>query len=155
MTGQSNKNSLWLFLGLGIVALFSILPLAGSLAAQGNAANPWTAPAAAKEVKNPVPANAKSVAAGKELFEENCLMCHGEKGAGDGVAAQTLSVKPADFADAKLMKSETDGSLFWKMSNGRGPMPGWKGTLSDTQRWQLVDYIRTFAKSAAEEKAPR
>ncbi len=79
-------------------------------------------------------------------------MCHGEGGAGDGIAGQNLSVKPANFTDPKLMKSETDGSLFWKMSNGRGPMPSWKGTLSETQRWQLVDYIRTFAKGASDNK---
>jgi mono/diheme cytochrome c family protein len=148
MTGHSNKNSLWFVLGFGTLVIFTLLPLASSLAAQG-AATTWTAPASAKDVKNPVPATPKSIAAGKEIYEENCLMCHGEKGTGDGIAAQSLNVKPADFADAKLMKTETDGSLFWKMSNGRGPMPGWKGTLSDTQRWQLVNYIRTFSKGAA------
>lgn len=154
MSGQSNTISFRLVRIIGVCALFSMLPLAGSLAAQGVPNwQAWKAPASAREVKNPVPATAKNIAAGKQLYAENCLMCHGAKGEGDGVAAQALNVKPANFTDKKMMSSETDGVLFWKMSNGNGPMPAWKGTLSDTQRWQLVDYIRTFAKGAAGGKA--
>jgi mono/diheme cytochrome c family protein len=93
------------------------------------------------------------VADGKKLYEDNCLMCHGEKGAGDGITGENLLVKPADLTDAKLMKSETDGSLFWKITTGRAPMQSWKDTLSDTQRWQLVDYIRTVTKGEAGEKS--
>jgi mono/diheme cytochrome c family protein len=103
-------------------------------------------------MKNPVAPTPQSVDAGKASYEDNCLMCHGEKGAGDGIAGKSLPIKPADFTDTKLMKSETDGSLFWKMTTGRGAMPAWKDTLSDTQRWQLVNYIRTFVKGGAEEK---
>ena len=53
------------------------------------------------------------------------------------------------FTDPKLQASETDGSLFWKMTNGRGPMPSWRDTLSDQERWQLVNYIRKLGKDAA------
>ena len=49
----------------------------------------------------------------------------------------------------KLMAAETDGSLFWKMTNGRGPMPSWKDTLTDKERWELVGYIRKLDKDAA------
>lgn len=76
------------------------------------------------------------------------MLCHGEKGMGDGPGAKTIKVKPANFTDAKLLALETDGSLFWKMSNGRGPMPSWKDDLSETERWQLVDYIRKLNKDA-------
>jgi len=152
MTGRSRKNSLWFVGPWAALALFSMLAVAASLAAQGNAAQPWDAPASAAEVKNPVSPTPQNVSAGKDLYEDNCLSCHGEKGAGDGIAAQNLSVKPANFADAKL-KSETDGSLFWKITTGKAPMPSWKDDLSETQRWQLVDYIRTFAKAPAGEKS--
>lgn len=151
MTKQNNQNSLRLVSILETLALFSMLALAPSLTAQNNAAQPWTAPPADRDMKNPVAPTPENVAAGKNLYEDNCLMCHGEKGAGDGIAGKNLSVKPADFTDAKMMKSETDGSLFWKMSRGRGSMPGWKNVLSDTERWQLVNYIRTFAKGGAGE----
>lgn len=150
MTGHSNTISFRLVRIAGVCALFSMLPLAGSLAAQGEVPSwqAWKTPASASAVKNPVPATAKNIAAGKELYQSNCLMCHGDKGEGNGIAGQALNVKPANFTDKKMMSSQTDGALFWKMSNGKGPMPAWKGTLSDTQRWQLVDYIRTFDKGA-------
>ena len=170
MTGRNGKTS-QREIGYWLLAVFGILLLAASMAAQGNAAQgnaaqgnqdqgtspakaaqPWVAPPDAAAVKNPVPSTPQSIEAGKSLYEDNCLSCHGDSGAGDGIAAQGLSVKPADFTDPKLMKSETDGALFWKMSNGKGPMPSWKGNLSETERWQLVDYIRTFLKGGAEEK---
>jgi len=152
MTKQRNKNSLQLAGILGMLALFSMLALAASLMAQANAAQSWAAPPSDRDVKNPVPPTPENVAAGKKLYEDNCSMCHGEKGAGDGITGENLVVKPADLTDAKLMKSETDGSLFWKITTGRAPMQSWKDTLSDTQRWQLVDYIRTFTKVEAGEK---
>jgi len=152
MIRQTKKNGFFLGGGLELLALFCMLTLAASLAAQGNQAQPWTAPASDRDVKNPVPATAESVTAGKTIYEDNCMMCHGEKGAGDGIAGQSLPVKPADLTDVKLMKSETDGSLYWKITTGRGFMPNWKESLSDTQRWQLVHYIRTLSKSGTGEK---
>lgn len=169
MKGQRGNNSARGIV-YGLVAIFSILLVAVSLGAQGNEAQggagqssdqgansakpaqAWVAPPDAAAVKNPVPATPQTIDAGKSLYEDNCLSCHGDEGKGDGIAAQGLSVKPANFTDPKMMKSETDGALFWKMSNGKGPMPSWKGSLSDTERWQLVDYIRTFLKNGAEEK---
>ena len=77
------------------------------------------------------------------------MLCHGEKGMGDGTRRKTIKVKPANFTDPKLMSVETDGSLFWKMTEGRGPMPSWKDDLSEKERWQLVNYIRKLGKDAA------
>lgn len=158
MTKQNNKSSVQLAGILGALALLTMLALAALLvpqgnAAQGSAAEPWAAPPSDRDVKNPVPATPENVAAGKKLYEDNCAMCHGDKGAGDGITGENLVVKPADLTDAKLMKGETDGSLFWKITTGRAPMQSWKDTLSDTQRWQLVDYIRTFIKGEAGEKS--
>jgi mono/diheme cytochrome c family protein len=131
-------------LALGI-CMFGI----GRLAAQDAAAPPpWVAPDDAKKVKNPVPATPETLAAAQMLFQDNCVLCHGEKGVGDGPGAKTIKVKPANFTDPKVQASETDGSLFWKMSNGRGPMPAWKDELTDKERWQLVNYIRKLGKDA-------
>jgi mono/diheme cytochrome c family protein len=131
-------------LSLGI-CIFGI----GRVAAQDAAAPPpWVAPDDAKKVKNPVPATAETLAAAQMLFQDNCVLCHGEKGVGDGPGAKTIKVKPANFTDPKVQSSETDGSLFWKMSNGRGPMPAWKDELTDKERWELVNYIRKLGKDA-------
>ncbi len=114
---------------------------------------PWVAPPEAKAVKNPLKKTPDVIAAGAETFRENCEVCHGPKGDGTGPTAKTLTIKPANFTDPKLMAPETDGSLFWKMSKGRGAMPSWEDQLSETERWQLVLYIRSLgAKAGAAKK---
>jgi mono/diheme cytochrome c family protein len=102
----------------------------------------WEAPATEKAKKNPLPANAASVAQGKKVADVNCVSCHGAKGKGDGAAAVALNPKPADWTSKKL-QAESDGEIFWKLSTGRGPMPAWK-FLPENDRWALVSYIRSL-----------
>jgi mono/diheme cytochrome c family protein len=120
---------------IAAVAAASLLGLASVSMAQG----PWQAPASEKGKKSP----GGNAANGKKLAETNCVSCHGT-GKGDGPAAAALNPKPADWTSAKV-QSESDGELFWKISNGRGPMPPWKH-LSDKDRWDLVAHIRTLKK---------
>jgi mono/diheme cytochrome c family protein len=56
-----------------------------------------------------------------------------------------LTTKPANFAVAGRINKETDGELFWKITNGRPPMPPWQ-QLPAEQRWELVNYLRTLAR---------
>ncbi|HEY3064406.1 MAG TPA: cytochrome c [Methylomirabilota bacterium] len=121
------------------VALVAVGTLGGAWA-QGAATGPWVAPPEAKSVKNPV----KGVGNAKKSVETNCVSCHGASGKGDGPAAAALTPKPADWTSERVAK-ETDGEIFWKMSNGRGPMPPWKH-LPEKERWEIVNYIRTLQK---------
>lgn len=105
----------------------------------------WKAPESAKSMKNPISADAASIAAGKTVYVKECLQCHGKKGLGDGPNSATLDKSPEPLNTAKV-KNHTDGELFWKIKEGRKPMPSTKKTLTDDQRWQVVDYIRTFNK---------
>jgi mono/diheme cytochrome c family protein len=107
---------------------------------------PWVAPKTADDVKNPLAGNNSVLADARTMYVANCGPCHGVKGKGDGPAAQGLNPKPADHTSA-VVQSETDGSLFWKLSEGRNPMPGYKKIFSDQQRWALINYIRTLAKN--------
>ena len=113
-----------------------------TLASLAYAQAPWEAPAAEKAKKNPLPADAKVVDQGQKSAQINCVTCHGAKGKGDGVAAAALSPKPADWTSKKI-QDESDGELFWKISNGRGSMPAWKH-LSENDRWALVRYIHSL-----------
>jgi mono/diheme cytochrome c family protein len=141
---------------LGILALLALLALSAPVArvAVADDEKPWVAPESARQVKNPLPANPETLAAGGQLYHENCAPCHGDTGKGDGDTGKIIKKKPANFTDAKLMGEETDGSLFWKMSEGRGPMPSWKDELSDKERWQLVIFIRKLGKDAAGAASP-
>ncbi len=105
----------------------------------------WIAPAAASSVSNPLKDDAAAAQEGKKTFTQMCAVCHGEKGKGDGAAGIALTPKPGNFTLVKT-QSQTDGAIFWKMSEGRAPMASYKAALSAVQRWQLVNYIRTFKK---------
>jgi mono/diheme cytochrome c family protein len=153
MSGFSKEASLWSARAIGACLVLGICIFTiGRVKAQETTPAPWVAPDDAKKVKNPVPSTPDTLAEAEQLFTDNCVLCHGEKGMGDGPGAKTIKVKPANFTDSKLMAAETDGSLFWKMSNGRGPMPSWKDTLSDKERWELVGFIRKLTKDAAAKK---
>lgn len=129
-------------LAIVFVASFDARPLKAQVSSD------WEAPDDAKKIENPVKPTPKDLKQSAQTFQANCVPCHGKGGAGDGAAAASLNPKPANFTDAKLMNQATDGELFWKMSTGRGPMPSWKDQLSDTQRWQMVNYLRTLATKA-------
>lgn len=108
---------------------------------------PWVAPKTADNIKNPLNGDNSKLAEAKTMYITNCGPCHGEKGKGDGPAAPGLNPKPADHTSAAV-QSETDGAIFWKLSEGRSPMPAYKKIFSDEQRWELVNYIRTVAKTS-------
>ena len=120
-----------------VIALVSTVALAGS--------SDWKAPPTAVNRPNPVPVNATTIALGQKLYVGNCMTCHGPSGKGDGPGGVALEKKPADLGARIKSTGETDGALFWKISEGRSPMISWKGSLSETQRWELVNYIKTFA----------
>ena len=103
------------------------------------APGPWVAPANEKATKNPV----KGIGNAKKTVETNCVSCHGASGKGDGPAAAALPPpKPANWTGDAVQK-QSDGEIFWKISNGRGAMPPWKH-LPDNERWEIVNYIRTL-----------
>jgi mono/diheme cytochrome c family protein len=104
----------------------------------------WVAPAWADTLKSPFPDEPLIAAQGEELYSMHCWSCHGEEGYGDGAAGGALGVKPANFHDEQV-KKQSDGALYWKLSNGRGNMPPFKDVFSDEQRWQLVAYLRKLS----------
>ena len=114
----------------------------------------WNAKAKARNLKNPVPATAESLAEGNQIYQQHCQSCHGANGDGKGEKAPELSTAPGDFTDAKKMSGLKDGELFWEITEGRHPMPEFADKLSVQERWEVVDYIRTFAaKSSASRPA--
>ncbi len=124
-----------------VVLLLSVGALAVSFAP---ANKPWAVPDAAKSKKNPVVSNAASIAAGKTLWNTHCKSCHGSKGLGDGTKAAQLKTEPGNFTVAAV-QSQSDGSLFFKLSEGRDDMPSFKKKLPDEEdRWNLVNFIRTL-----------
>ncbi|MGB8524738.1 MAG: cytochrome c [Candidatus Acidiferrales bacterium] len=137
---------------LGVSVAFVIVAAAGSIVLY--ATRDWNAPAAARNLQNPVPATDASITMGMMSYSTHCQSCHGERGDGKGERAEKLSIAPSDFTDAHAMGQITDGELFWKVSHGRRPMPAFQDKLTEQERWQVVDYIRTLARKPAGGAAP-
>jgi mono/diheme cytochrome c family protein len=104
----------------------------------------WQAPESAKEINNPYAGNKIAAQKGQALYSKLCWTCHGKNGKGDGPAAANLKPKPKNFSSADVQK-QTDGELFWKLSNGKGMMVPYKHSLNEEKRWQLINYIRTLS----------
>src|SRR5438445_6853580 len=88
-------------------------------------AKPWNVPDAAAKKTNPVKSDGESLQTGKELWAKHCQSCHGKKGAGDGTKAAELETEMQDFAK-DLVQKQSDGALFYKISEGRDEMPTFK-----------------------------
>lgn len=107
---------------------------------------PWPVPDNYKGMKNPVAPNAESIAEGKVLYGTHCKSCHGAKGLGDGTKAATLKTDPGDFSKADF-QSQSDGALYYKTTEGRDDMPGFKKKIPDAdERWSIINYMRTLKK---------
>lgn len=96
--------------------------------------------------RSDVPYEAISVANGERLFAEHCTQCHGAGGKGDGVRAASLPKKPANLTEPHTAL-HTAGDMFWWLTHGipAGKMPGFAGSLSEEERWDLINFLRAFS----------
>jgi mono/diheme cytochrome c family protein len=129
----------------GLLALLLGLPLVAGSEEQPGSSGKWVAPAAQAQMKNPVAVNESSLAAGQKIYLKRCIGCHGKTGNGDGPDAADLGIHPAKLS-SHGMRAETDGALFWKITVGKKPMPGYGTRLSPTDRWNVINYLRTLAR---------
>ncbi|HEY4966107.1 MAG TPA: c-type cytochrome [Puia sp.] len=107
---------------------------------------PWPVPDKAAKTPNPVKSSAESISAGKALWSQHCSSCHGKTGLGDGTKAAQLKTQPNDLTIASA-QSQSDGSMFYKISEGRDDMPSFKKKIPDADDiWDLVNYMRTLKK---------
>lgn len=104
--------------------------------------------AAADKLKNPIPADEKSVATGGKLFEIYCVVCHGKAGQGDGLVGAKLALRPYDLS-ADMTKARSDGFLWGYLTFGGAVMPTYGNDLSPTERWHVVNYVRQVVQKAS------
>ncbi|HEX7973421.1 MAG TPA: c-type cytochrome [Anaerolineales bacterium] len=96
-----------------------------------------------------------SVAKGAELFKANCARCHGDQAKGDGPDAAGLAKPPRDLTGQAFMASQAAANLFQTITTGVAPsMPAFGNNLSETERWDLTDYLRSLTFAPALAAAP-
>jgi mono/diheme cytochrome c family protein len=116
--------------------------------ANGKIKQQWAAPPEALALQNPLKPTPDQVAKGREWYSQKCVDCHGKNGQGNGWMGANLKrdgqpLTPTNLA-SQVVQANTDGELFWKITNGRSPMPAHRIRFDDDQRWQMVLFLRTF-----------
>ncbi len=142
---QARPDLFWIFLLIGGV-LIVIGGVAGA-APISNWLTQFSAPPAARANANPIAATADSIEIGSLIYQQHCATCHGPTGAGNGPQAAALNPRPADLRVHLAPGLHTDEQLFTWLTTGisNTAMPAFAGTLSEKQRWHVINYIRTLA----------
>lgn len=126
--------------------LFAALPLV--ILAAAATAQEQGGKAEAAKVKNPVVTTPESVAAGKAIYMRRCRGCHGEEATGGPPKEQNEAVA-SDLTDTQWDHGSTDGEIFYTIRNGVPPqfvMEPWDDRLSDTDTWNVVNFLRSLAR---------
>ena len=112
--------------------------------ANASAPEAKAAPEAAAKA-NPVKPSPESLAKGKKRYGFDCEMCHVQNGDGKGDMATDMK-NVTDFTNPDALKNRTDGELFNVIRKGKGEMPAEGERGKDDDIWNMVNYIRSFAK---------
>jgi mono/diheme cytochrome c family protein len=127
---------------------FAPRPTPAVVMENGKIKQQWQAPAEAANLANPVKDRPNAAQSGRELYLQRCADCHGREGKGNGWLGGNLkrdgaAIVPTNLA-SKMVQANTDGELFWKITNGRSPMPASGKRFDDEQRWLIVTFLRTL-----------
>jgi mono/diheme cytochrome c family protein len=133
------------FLVIAVLALLIFGCWINTAAAADSKSDKWVSPPESAAKKNPTASTPESIAAGQKIYLKTCAMCHGKTGDADGPAVIELNIHPAKLSDPQLL-TQSEGALFWKITTGKKPMPAYGKRLSEADRWNLVNYIRTLPK---------
>ena len=114
-------------------------------------------PPPAYQKTNPLTATLDNIDAGKRIWTRECAVCHGDSAQGEGIFRAGIEPVPPSFDDAGHYGPFTDADYFWRISEGVPwtAMPTWKLVYNETERWELVTYIRTmFTKTTPQPPQP-
>ncbi len=97
--------------------------------------------------RTPISPDKDSLQRGEKLYQQQCAVCHGQNGRGDGPAASGMQSKPANFLDLEHSRIYGPGEKYWIVGNGSGAtgMPAFS-QISPADRWHLVNYILDLQK---------
>ncbi|MBS0560186.1 MAG: CopD family protein [Proteobacteria bacterium] len=136
--GLAWRRGRWPLLGVGTVTLWLAAPHLEPLLVEAYPTSYFVSPTGF---------SAASILRGQQIYGAHCAPCHGVDGRGDGPRAASLPVPPTDLT-AKHLREQSDGELFWWLTHGIDSpegglsMPGFADSLSEDDRWAVIDFIR-------------
>jgi len=103
-------------------------------------------PVEAAKQQNPVKPSPESTTHAKKWWALDCEMCHNKTGDGKGDTAKEMKLQMMDFTNPDTLKDRTDGEIFYIIKNGHNNMPAEGPRIKTEEAWDLVNYVRAFAK---------
>ena len=85
---------------------------------------------------------------GKQVYDNNCTICHGVGGKGDGTLTKVYDMEPANHTDADSMNKISNEKMYYLISDGStgaALMPGWSDILSNKEIKDVISYIRLLS----------
>lgn len=104
------------------------------------------------KITEPWVPNADMVTHGQKLYAQNCAMCHGNTGLGDGPAGQALNPKPRNLVEGPWKKGGGYIGLYTVLTEGiPGSSMAAYAHLKPVDRWAMVQYIDSITKAKVQE----
>jgi mono/diheme cytochrome c family protein len=115
--------------------------------ALANAAKDVVVPLEAKNLKNPFPATDANIQAGRQVYLQQCALCHAVDGNAETKLGRAMYPPAMDLSSPHVQRW-SDAELFWITQNGvrLTGMPAWKTIVSEEDTWKMVDFIRALRK---------
>jgi mono/diheme cytochrome c family protein len=92
----------------------------------------------------------------KQIYKNDCALCHGDNGNGKSDLATQMNLTLADYTDPKSLAGKSDQELFDEIRKGKDKMPPEEeARAKDADVRGLVAYVRSMSKGGQTAAAPR
>jgi len=101
----------------------------------------------AASIPNPLPITKEVLLSGQKSFNTYCIVCHGERGKGDGFIVPKFPRPPSLQSDK--IKGWADGQIFHVITRGQNLMPSYATQIRPEDRWAIIRYVRALQRAGA------
>lgn len=98
-----------------------------------------------KALRNPLAYTEESLIRGRKVYNTYCMVCHGERGYGDGPVVNPFPIPKSLQSDDMLRWG--DGHLFHVITKGQGVMPSYAQQIQPQDRWAVILYVRALQRA--------
>lgn len=99
------------------------------------------------QLANPVPITEENLDYGQYLYDEQCAVCHGMEGHGDGTIVEAGHYAPPPTLNSDELRGTPDGELYHVITHGQGLMWPYDNNLTEMERWAVINYVRALQRA--------
>lgn len=100
------------------------------------------------QLENPVPLTDDNLEYGEFLYQEQCAVCHGMAGHGQGTIPESGEYAPTvPSLHTGPQREQTDGEIYHTITHGTNQMWSYENNLTDMERWAVVNYVRALQRA--------